>query len=339
MTAAAAAPPVRRAARCAVAGAIAVLVVAARRARGARARSCATTAAGRQALRIAALPTDVAVLGDTVWVASGRDDRVVALEGGRADRAERHATGSAPLRVAVGAGSVWTANAGDDSVTRLNPLVPGDRRAADRDRRRRDRRRGRPGRRLGDERAARDRHADRLRLQPRARPADPDRRLPDRAGDRRQPRLGRQLRRRHGRPRRPARARRRRPAAAGRARPAGHRGRLRLGLGREPRRRDAHAALGGRRAPRRARRSGSAAPPGALAITARRACWCSTPRAARSCASTRDARRHRILRIPATLPRSPSARARPGSSTRAAAPSPGSRLIPLYSRPPRVLTW
>ena len=77
-------------------------------------------------LRIARLPTDVAVLGDTVWVASGRDDRVIALEGGRADRAEPHPTGSSPLRVAAGAGSVWTANAGDDSVTRLNPLIPGD---------------------------------------------------------------------------------------------------------------------------------------------------------------------------------------------------------------------
>ena len=42
------------------------------------------------------------------------------------DRAEPHTTGPAPLRVAVGAGSVWTANAGDGSVTRLNPLVPGD---------------------------------------------------------------------------------------------------------------------------------------------------------------------------------------------------------------------
>ena len=36
------------------------------------------------ALRIAALPTDVAVLGDTVWVASGRDDRVDRARGGRA---------------------------------------------------------------------------------------------------------------------------------------------------------------------------------------------------------------------------------------------------------------
>ena len=71
-----------------------------------------------QALRVATLPTDVAVLGDTVWVTSGREDRVIALDHGRVDRVERHATGSAPLRVAVGAGSVWTANAGDDSVTR-----------------------------------------------------------------------------------------------------------------------------------------------------------------------------------------------------------------------------
>jgi hypothetical protein len=41
---------------------------------------------GTEAMRIASLPTDVAVLGDTVWVASGREDRVVALEAGEADR-------------------------------------------------------------------------------------------------------------------------------------------------------------------------------------------------------------------------------------------------------------
>ena len=58
---------------------------------------------GATPMRIARLPTDVAVLGDTVWVASGRDDRVIALDGGRAERAEQHATGDAPLRVAVGA--------------------------------------------------------------------------------------------------------------------------------------------------------------------------------------------------------------------------------------------
>ena len=79
-----------------------------------------------QRLRAGRLPTDVAVEGSTVWVVSGRDNRVVALDRARRD-AERvaHATGSSPLRLAVGAGSVWTANAGDDSVTRLDPLLPG----------------------------------------------------------------------------------------------------------------------------------------------------------------------------------------------------------------------
>jgi DNA-binding beta-propeller fold protein YncE len=76
-------------------------------------------------LRVARLPTDVAVAGDTVWVVSGRDDRILAVDPEQTDGpAASHETGSAPLRVAVGAGSVWTANAGDGSVTRLNPLVP-----------------------------------------------------------------------------------------------------------------------------------------------------------------------------------------------------------------------
>ena len=90
---------------------------------GARGLAAATDDA---ALRVARLPTDVAVEGDTVWVASGRDDRIVAIDVAQPeDPPRRHETGSAPLRVAVGAGSVWTANAGDDSVTRLNPLIPG----------------------------------------------------------------------------------------------------------------------------------------------------------------------------------------------------------------------
>ena len=80
---------------------------------------------GTEALRVARLPTDVAVADDTVWVVSGRDDRILAVDPERTDGpAASHETGSAPLRVAVGAGSVWTANAGDGSVTRLNPLVP-----------------------------------------------------------------------------------------------------------------------------------------------------------------------------------------------------------------------
>ena len=35
---------------------------------------------GEDALRVARLPTDVAVESDTVWVASGRDDRIVAID-------------------------------------------------------------------------------------------------------------------------------------------------------------------------------------------------------------------------------------------------------------------
>src|SRR3954452_11867752 len=79
-----------------------------------------------QRLRAGHQPTDVAVEGSTVWVVSGRDDRVVALDGRDASQdAVAHAAGSSPLRLAVGAGSVWTANAADDSVTRLDPLIPG----------------------------------------------------------------------------------------------------------------------------------------------------------------------------------------------------------------------
>src|SRR3954454_10057579 len=79
-----------------------------------------------QRLPAGQLPTDVAVDGSTVWVVSGRDNRVVALDARDAKQApEPHAAGSSPLRLAIGQGSVWTANAGDDTVTRLDPLVPG----------------------------------------------------------------------------------------------------------------------------------------------------------------------------------------------------------------------
>jgi len=72
------------------------------------------------------LPTDVAVSGETVWVVSGRDNRVVALDARDVEQApEIHAAGSSPLRLAIGQGSVWTANAGEDTVTRIDPLVPG----------------------------------------------------------------------------------------------------------------------------------------------------------------------------------------------------------------------
>src|SRR4051794_15020603 len=77
----------------------------------------AVMAAG-QRLHAGHQPTGVAVGGSAVGVVSGRDDRVVAVDGGDASQdAVAHAAGSSPLRVAVGAGSVWTANAADDSVT------------------------------------------------------------------------------------------------------------------------------------------------------------------------------------------------------------------------------
>jgi DNA-binding beta-propeller fold protein YncE len=77
-------------------------------------------------LRIARLPTDVAVQGKTVWVASGRDNRIVAIDTTMPSVApEPRATGPSPIRIAVGAGSVWTANAGNGTVTRLNPLARG----------------------------------------------------------------------------------------------------------------------------------------------------------------------------------------------------------------------
>ena len=81
---------------------------------------------GERALRVGRQPTDVAVAGNTVWIASGRDDGIVALDGRRLSQtAARHETGGAPLRLAVGEDSVWTADAADDTVTRVNPLLPG----------------------------------------------------------------------------------------------------------------------------------------------------------------------------------------------------------------------
>src|SRR4051812_26223893 len=77
-------------------------------------------------IRTGRTPTDVAVQGSTVWVVSGRENRVVSLDARdlKAPPAT-HDAGSAPLRLAIGAGSVWTANAGDDTVTRLDPVLPG----------------------------------------------------------------------------------------------------------------------------------------------------------------------------------------------------------------------
>ena len=107
------------------------------------------------------LPTDVAVDGSTVWVVSGRDNRVVALDARDAEQApEVHATGSSPLRLAVGQGSVWTANAGDDTVTRLDPLHARQR-ARDQGRRRGRRRRRQRRWHVGDATAGGHRDAHR----------------------------------------------------------------------------------------------------------------------------------------------------------------------------------
>ena len=75
-------------------------------------------------VHVGRVPTDVAVQGSTVWVVSGRDNRVVAIDAGDLrSRPVSRATGAAPLRVAAGDGSIWTADAGDDTVTRLDPLL------------------------------------------------------------------------------------------------------------------------------------------------------------------------------------------------------------------------
>ena len=76
-------------------------------------------------LRIAQLPSDVAVQGGTVWVASGRDNRIVAINTTKPSAAPNpHATGPSPIRVAVGSGSVWTANAGNGTVSAFSLLDP-----------------------------------------------------------------------------------------------------------------------------------------------------------------------------------------------------------------------
>src|SRR5262249_27666120 len=77
-------------------------------------------------VRVGRVPTDVAVAGSTVWVVSGRDDRLVSFDVGQPEASPiAHETGQAPLRVAAGEGSIWTADAGDDTVTRIDPQLPG----------------------------------------------------------------------------------------------------------------------------------------------------------------------------------------------------------------------
>ena len=133
-------------------------------------------AAQRTTARVGRLPVDVAVDGSTVWIASGRDDRVVGVDGRALAAAPVvRETGSSPLRVATALGSVWTANAVDGSVTRLNPLIPGAvgrriRIGADAV----DVAVGPDGR-LGDQRRARDRDPHRRRVEPCARAARADR--------------------------------------------------------------------------------------------------------------------------------------------------------------------
>ena len=168
--------------------------------------------AAEQGVRAGRLPTDVVVTQGTVWVASGRDNRIIAIDAARPqETAERHVTGTAPLRLAVGEdGSIWTADAASDTVTRVNPLLPGS-----------------VGRRIAIRADAvdiaigydgawvtngqRGTITHRPGRQSRSRAAHPHRQLPDRRGDRGQLRLGRQLRRRHGRARRSARRARHRP--------------------------------------------------------------------------------------------------------------------------------
>src|SRR3954464_11709319 len=108
-----------------LAGGVMILFLLAPPAAGLLSRRPAAVVEG-QRLPAGQQPTDVAVDGSTVWVVSGRDNRVVALDARDAKQApQAHAAGSSPLRLAIGQGSVWTANAGDDTVTRLDPLVPG----------------------------------------------------------------------------------------------------------------------------------------------------------------------------------------------------------------------
>ena len=78
-----------------------------------------------QSVRLGGLTTDVAVVGDTVWVVSGRDNSVVAIDAAQPAARRRGDTGAAPLRIAAGEHSVWTADAGSNTVTRVNPLLPG----------------------------------------------------------------------------------------------------------------------------------------------------------------------------------------------------------------------
>src|SRR4051794_7886539 len=78
-----------------------------------------------QRLAVARLPTDVATDAGTVWVASGRDDRVLAIDASHpSGRVLRHQTGGAPPRGAAGARSGWAGHAPRDSGTRLHPPIP-----------------------------------------------------------------------------------------------------------------------------------------------------------------------------------------------------------------------
>ena len=77
--------------------------------------------------RSGGLPTDVAVADGTVWVASGRDDGVVAIDAAELSRppVAPGDRGRAAAHRGRRADSIWTADAGDGTVTRVNPLLPG----------------------------------------------------------------------------------------------------------------------------------------------------------------------------------------------------------------------
>ena len=79
-----------------------------------------------QRLRAGRLPTDVAVEGSTVWVVSGRDNRVVALD---ARDGERAPTRTRPARRRCGSpsaeGRSGRRTPATARVTRFDPLVPG----------------------------------------------------------------------------------------------------------------------------------------------------------------------------------------------------------------------
>ena len=221
-----------------------------------------------QRLAAGKLPTDVAVDGSTVWVVSGRDNRVVALDARDAEQAPEVARDRAPRR--CGSRSA-RARCGRPTraTTRSRASIrscPGSGRGIKLPSEAVDIAVSADGH-VGDQRRGGHRDAHRSDHQPRARRAGPHRQFPDGAGGRRGLRVGGQLRRRDGRAHRPSRGRRDRAPAAGRARSAGRRRRPRLGVGGQPRRRHGHAALGATTVAAQGAPIKVGGAPGALAIT------------------------------------------------------------------------